>query len=87
MKSKLYRAAAGLVGVGCVLVLLHMIMNWKGFTLGVAFAIANLAIVLGFCSITRCASRRRQNLRACLIKRRRTLHDVCSPRQCAAINR
>jgi hypothetical protein len=44
VKSKLYRAAAGLVGVGCVLVLLHMIMNWKGFTLGVAFAIANLAI-------------------------------------------
>lgn len=44
MKSKLYRAAAGLVGFGCVLVLLHMIMNWKGFSLGVAFAIANLAL-------------------------------------------
>ena len=44
MKSKLYRAAAGLVGVGCVLVLLHMFMNWKGFSLGVAFAIVNLAL-------------------------------------------
>lgn len=44
MKSKLYRPAAGLVGVGCVLVLLHMIVNWKGFSGGIAFAIVNLAL-------------------------------------------
>jgi Flp pilus assembly protein TadB len=44
VKSKLYRAAAGLVGFGCVLVLLHMIMNWKGFSLGVVFAIINLTL-------------------------------------------
>ena len=44
MKSKLYWVAAGLVGFGCVLVLSRMIVNWKGFSVGIAFAVVNLAV-------------------------------------------
>jgi hypothetical protein len=44
MKTLLYRAAAGLVGFGCVIGVIMLIFNWKGWSGSVVFAMVNLSV-------------------------------------------
>jgi hypothetical protein len=43
MKTLLYRAAAGLVGFGCVIGVIMLIFNWKGWSGSVVFALVNFS--------------------------------------------
>jgi hypothetical protein len=48
MKSTVYRAAAGLVGLGCVVGVVMLVINWKGWSGSVVFALINLAVAAWF---------------------------------------